>query len=204
MTSSLKRAWYRWKSLRLPWRRQFLVGFDLSNNTFWEFKDHINTNRMRRIIRYSHPTHFSDIKISPQWHQWLRHVRETPPSLNEQRAELVRQEQMKQLAARADARWASKPSFLDSPAKGQPSPTTMPRDQGEYGGVDLGNEGKEGVRNAVAGAEGLADSKEIKAAKEEAKEKGKDPWEQAKRARGGPSEDWQPTAWSPTSKRAQR
>ncbi|KAM3444793.1 hypothetical protein NHJ13734_001143, partial [Beauveria thailandica] len=31
-------AWLRWKSLRLPWRKRFLVGFDLQGNTYWEFR----------------------------------------------------------------------------------------------------------------------------------------------------------------------
>ncbi|KAH0274182.1 hypothetical protein KCU84_g19818, partial [Aureobasidium melanogenum] len=50
---AIKQAWYKWKSLRLPWRRKWLVGADLSGNTFWEFKDAINAGRMRRIVQYS-------------------------------------------------------------------------------------------------------------------------------------------------------
>lgn len=62
--SVLKRAWYKWKALRLPWRKQFLVGADLAGNTFWEFKDALNANRWRRIVRYTGKIHYADVKIS--------------------------------------------------------------------------------------------------------------------------------------------
>jgi NADH dehydrogenase [ubiquinone] 1 alpha subcomplex assembly factor 2 len=41
--------------------------------------------------------------------------------MNEQQLDEIRQAQLKQLAAAADARWASKPSFLDAPSKQQQS-----------------------------------------------------------------------------------
>lgn len=64
------RAWFKWKTLRLPWRKTFLVGFDLSGNTFWEFKDALNTNRMRRIVKYNNKTpHYSDVKVTRQ--SWI-------------------------------------------------------------------------------------------------------------------------------------
>ena len=61
---ALKQIWYKWKTLRLPWRRQFLAGSDLSGNTFWEFKDALNAQRFRRIVKYSKAGHYSDVKIS--------------------------------------------------------------------------------------------------------------------------------------------
>lgn len=78
----LRNLWLRWKSLKLPWRRTFLVGMlmlraktgesrllmilgqDLVGNTFWEFKDHLNANRLRRIVRYNPQAHYADVKIS--------------------------------------------------------------------------------------------------------------------------------------------
>lgn len=60
----LRQAWYKWKSFKLPWRRQFLIGADLAGNTFWEFKDALNSNRFRRIVKYSGATHYGDVKIS--------------------------------------------------------------------------------------------------------------------------------------------
>jgi hypothetical protein len=39
-------------------------GVDLAGNTFWEFKDAINTNRFRRIVKYSPSAHYADIKIT--------------------------------------------------------------------------------------------------------------------------------------------
>lgn len=61
---AIKRLWLRWKAIRLPWRKQFLVGADLAGNTFWEFKDALNANRLRRIVRYDRRSHYADIKIS--------------------------------------------------------------------------------------------------------------------------------------------
>jgi NADH dehydrogenase [ubiquinone] 1 alpha subcomplex assembly factor 2 len=51
------------------------------------------------------------------WIQWLRHTRHEAPTINEQQLNEIRQAQVKQLAAQADARWASKPSYLDAPSK---------------------------------------------------------------------------------------
>ncbi|KAK4249912.1 hypothetical protein C7999DRAFT_29588 [Corynascus novoguineensis] len=127
--SPILRAWYKWKMLRLPWRRQFLVGFDLSGNTYWEFLDrgsrlhspnpsrHPQTTtqavRWRRIVRYPSGTHHSAVVVPPAWHQWLRHTRPAPPTLTEQRAEVARQERIRRLAAEADARWEAKPKVME-------------------------------------------------------------------------------------------
>jgi hypothetical protein len=62
--SALKQIWLKWKTLRLPWRRQFLAGADLAGNTFWEFKDAMNAQRFRRIVKYSKQSHYADVKIS--------------------------------------------------------------------------------------------------------------------------------------------
>ena len=60
----LKQAWFKWKSLKLPWRRQYLVGADLAGNTFWEFRDALNAGRWRRIVKYPIRVHHADVKIS--------------------------------------------------------------------------------------------------------------------------------------------
>ncbi|CAD6502766.1 BgTH12-05356 [Blumeria graminis f. sp. triticale] len=103
-----RKLWYRWKSLRLPWRKRFLVGLDLHGNTFWEFRNTLfaDQDRLRRIVNFSRATHYSEVQISPPWHQWLRHTRVDPPSLAEQSQDIQRQEQMKVLAAAVDAKWA--------------------------------------------------------------------------------------------------
>lgn len=79
---------------------------------------------MRRIVQYPPSTQYSEVtsKITPAWHQWLRHIREAPPSLTEQAQDLTRQSQLKVLAAQADARWNAKESFLDSPKMQQTQP----------------------------------------------------------------------------------
>lgn len=60
--------------------------------------------------------------------QWLRHTRFEPPSLHEQRLEVQRLANIKLLAARADERWAAKPSALDAPDKQQPIQVLESRD----------------------------------------------------------------------------
>lgn len=130
--------------------------------------------RWRRIVHYPRSTHYSSVKVSPQWHQWLRYTRDDPPSFSEQQGDVVRQARMKQLAAEADARWDAKPRVMDAPggATGQPVPA-----------LDTG------------GVKAEAKKQEQKTQGEEETDK-KDPW--AKARAQGPGESWQPEAWSPT------
>jgi NADH dehydrogenase [ubiquinone] 1 alpha subcomplex assembly factor 2 len=60
--------------------------------------------------------------------QWLRHTRPDPPTIAEQQHDLRRRETIKLLAARADQRWAEKPSALDAPDKQQPIQVLESRD----------------------------------------------------------------------------
>ena len=59
----------------------------------------------------------SDVNISPQWHQWLRQTRPDPPTIREQQGDVVRQAQLKQNAALADARWEAKERWIEDPRK---------------------------------------------------------------------------------------
>jgi NADH dehydrogenase [ubiquinone] 1 alpha subcomplex assembly factor 2 len=186
--SPIRRAWYRWKSLRLPWRKKFLVGkyselhqpsnydqahhflgLDLNGNTYWEFYDVINSGqgRMRRMVQLPSNVPHSDASaaISPAWLQWLRHTRPQAPSLTEQAQDIQRQERMKVLAAQADAKWAAKPSFLDAPgkARGQPLPSMQLKDPGGYTREQAVEDGRAEAapaqRSAVAGTDpGVGDS----------------------------------------------
>ncbi|OWP06012.1 hypothetical protein B2J93_1769 [Marssonina coronariae] len=214
--STFRQAWYKWKALKLPWRKRFFVGLDLQGNTFWEFRDTLSSHkyRMRRIVECPAATHYSEVKISPQWHQWLRHTRRDPPSLTEQSQDLVRQRQLKILAAQADARWAAKPSFLDTPERSQPLPALEVKDPGGYdsvqhrseavgvpdGGKEINAEiGEGGIEmqapNGISHPFGKTSPQEKQRRGEEhapRKEIKEDPW---KNARGGPSEEWQPETW---------
>lgn len=155
--------------------------------------------RWRRIVKYPSNVHYGDVKVSPQWHQWLRHIRDAPPSLQEQRQDVVRQEQIKKLAAQADARWEAKPSYIDAPGevRGQPLPaleterpasfaTRDPRADSDE--IQPQGEGQP-PRPSPIESQGPAqtDGKQVQ---------GKDdPWKRNK----GPSEGWQPKAWTPSS-----
>ncbi|KAF4627210.1 hypothetical protein G7Y89_g10946 [Cudoniella acicularis] len=222
----IKKAWYKWKTQRwVPWRKRFLVGLDLQGNTFWEFRDTLNSHqhRMRRIIQYPSATQYSEIKISPQWHQWLRHTRRDPPSLTEQSQDLVRQRNLKVLAAAADARWAAKPSVLDAPGavRGQPlsalrtglSPNNLESnynksilngDQGELIDMSSGtqrptnsSQGKPEVANSMQVPDGIRHRfNERPVQEKEAKQVAeKEKTDPWKQDRGGPSEQWQPKSW---------
>jgi NADH dehydrogenase [ubiquinone] 1 alpha subcomplex assembly factor 2 len=135
---------------------------------------------------------------------------------------VVRRENLKILAAQADARWAAKPSLLDHPgqARGQPLPATEEvgvRDlaDGKPGhtvqeGVDTkigsgmagGQEGEQTGTTQVPGREQHRLNERVADDKPKQKKFKEDPW---KKARGGPSEEWQPEAWdgsiAPTKRR---
>jgi len=115
----------------------------------------------------------------------------------EQKSDVQRQVQLKQLARLADERWAAKPSLLDPPS--EPSkyePATIPRDRGGYVGQTEPQE-KEGVRNHVASA---SDTNPSQAPDGAQKKEKINPW---KVSRGSPGEEWQPHAWTPANPRKQ-
>ncbi|KAJ5898936.1 hypothetical protein N7495_003680 [Penicillium taxi] len=172
--------WFKWKAINFPWRKTILVGQDLAGNTFWIFKDALRAGRYRRIVKFDPKTHYGDVKVTPQWHQWLRHLREDPPTIEEQRQDLIRQAQMKQLARLADERWASKSSFLDKPKTDQPTSA-----------VESG-----AVNSTSNSASPPAESKVPDASKNEQKQ---NPW--AKSDGRVPGEGWQPESWTPNSHR---
>ncbi|KAK8026472.1 hypothetical protein PG991_003528 [Apiospora marii] len=201
------RAWFRWKALRLPWRKRFLVGSDLQGNTYWIFRLTGNTpppnfdaspdspayqssaddTRWRRIVKYPRSTHYSDVQVPPQWHQWLRYRRPDPPSLREQQADVARRARMQVLAAEADARWAAKPSFLDPPPQEE-----QPQPKGKSAAAD-----QDTLSQPVAKAQGRGAEEAVTGEVKKEAEKD-DPW---KKAATGPSETWQPTSWYPSTSR---
>lgn len=144
------------------------------------------------------------LTTTAQWHQWLRYVRPNPPSIQEQRLDVTRQEQVKHLARLADERWASKPSYLDKPQSHQPGPAMRTSDQTlNPSPQHAPDESSPGVSNAVkseeedaaAGAgQGTGQGQDQSQEKQTKKE---DPWARAK----GPSENWQPESWAPSAAR---
>jgi NADH dehydrogenase [ubiquinone] 1 alpha subcomplex assembly factor 2 len=117
--------WYaRIRSCELE--ADYAPGQDLTGNTYWEFKDALNHGRLRRIVRFPGRSYHSDVQVSPLWHQWLRYTRHEPPSLQEQSADLMRQSELKHNAMLADARWAAKAKYIESP---KPRPEATPPSQ---------------------------------------------------------------------------
>ncbi|KAH7631645.1 hypothetical protein B0T09DRAFT_303242 [Sordaria sp. MPI-SDFR-AT-0083] len=135
--SPLKRAWYKWKAIKFPWRNKLLTGLDLAGNAYYQFRPTRSTIRWRRIVQYpgGRSTHFSDVAVPPSWHQWLRYTRDEPPTIEEQEAEVARQERIKVLAKMADERWEAKAKYIPDSSPGeQPSATrTIGKPGEEYG-----------------------------------------------------------------------
>ncbi|KAK3322296.1 hypothetical protein B0H66DRAFT_553928 [Apodospora peruviana] len=225
------RMWYKWKALRLPWRKQFLVGLDLHGNTYWEFRDvrgHDPNARWRRIVRYPSTTHYGDVKVPPAWHQWLRQLRQDPPSIAEQQEDVVRQERMKVLAAQADARWAAKPSLTDAPVTaaqskkilGQPEPPLKRRSMQQYPKQQARTPEVDAIPWVDKTAAGVQETTPASSSEGGATMPREQTWQKMQQqqqqtqeqkqstaskpdpwrqaARGGPSEGWQPKTWTPT------
>jgi NADH dehydrogenase [ubiquinone] 1 alpha subcomplex assembly factor 2 len=139
-----------------------------------------------------------------QWHQWLRHTRHEPPSIQEQAFDVARRERMKELAAEADERWTSKESFLDAPQQQQPGPAIGVRDPAGYApmtepedkqGVSSGVEVEEKVGRAMEG-EKVDEGRFRGETRERPREREEAPW--ANQApKGSPGESWQPSSWTP-------
>ncbi|KAK3692845.1 hypothetical protein B0T22DRAFT_532246 [Podospora appendiculata] len=184
--SPILQAWHKWKGLRLPWRKQFLVGSDLKGNTFWEFRDvrGSDTSRWRRIVRSPPKIHYGEVTVTPAWHQWLRHTRHDPPSIEEQRADVLRQERIKILAAQADARWAAKPGLMDKPKKAD-----QKADQSAAPSADK-------TSQAAQDQEQGQKQQQKHRQQQPPPAPAPDPWKQAQSGSSGG--DWQPKAWTPT------
>jgi NADH dehydrogenase [ubiquinone] 1 alpha subcomplex assembly factor 2 len=210
----IRTAWYKWKALRLPWRKRFLVGLDLQGNTFWEFRDTFSSHkhRMRRIVKYPPTVQYSDLNISPSWHQWLRHTRQDPPSITEQSEDIIRQQNLKVLVAQADARWAVKPSYLDNPRKAEAQPllSTQIRDPGGYGQLiepraSVGSAAVRGVpvedvrKLDTIARETIGEEREVVSktrSSDRIQHRSEEKTKHRKEAPYGPGEEWQPEAWN--------
>ena len=102
---------------------------------------------------------------------------------------------MKQLAAEADERWNSKPSYMDGPERQQALPATAVNE----------NEGPSKEQSDVGDGPGVGSLDAEQQAvtqtdEEEGKAKGKrqreeNPWQRPQT--GAPSENWQPATWTP-------
>ncbi|KAI5288302.1 hypothetical protein KEM54_005314 [Ascosphaera aggregata] len=209
--------WFQWKSMKLPWRKSFLAGVDLNGNTFWEFKDAINTGRMRRIVKADPKMHHADLRISPQWLQWLRHARRDAPTIEEQKADLVRQARLKQLAQIADAKWMAKKSHIEAPILTEAQRRqldSIKSQQHDFGKPSAGAAAGAGAgAGARAAAEtgnvtttntaGIGETKEVTEEPEVTLrgQKVKNPF--ATNKPSAPSENWQPEAWAPAPKMKQ-
>ncbi|KAL9039919.1 MAG: hypothetical protein Q9180_002240 [Flavoplaca navasiana] len=199
MSSPFQTVWQKWKSLKLPWRRRWLAGADLAGNKYYYFRPHASA-KPRRILQQNPLIPYSDINIPVQWHQWLRHTRPTAPTIQELQSDETRKEQLKQLAAAADRRWASKPSVLDKPRR-RNQEVGVGDGEGGVGVVGRKGESTEAMDGKGDGGEGQRLDKGVKGEDvrdswgEGQKGRGENPWVKA-RPRGA-GEGYQPESWQP-------
>lgn len=104
---------------------------------------------------------------------------------------------MKYLAAEADARWDAKPRYIDAPGQTTGQPVAALQSQAAQGAAPSAHgaqsAGEDTQNDAIA-----SDPEQERSQQHVSKEPAKgDPWKQHRR--GGPSEKWQPTAWTPPS-----
>jgi NADH dehydrogenase [ubiquinone] 1 alpha subcomplex assembly factor 2 len=182
------------------------LGVDLDGNKYWEVREsYAQATKLRRTAEYSPNVHHSDVNVPPQWMQWLRHTREVAPTVEEQQHDVIRQQQLRQLADAADARWAAQPSFLQAP------------DARELGGSQARSVSKEGEQldelaqrfgisnkpdamtaaditpaNAETGSSGH-DARATRQSGETAQAKQRSPWDSASKTKDEP-DSWSPTA----------
>ncbi|PKS10026.1 hypothetical protein jhhlp_004651 [Lomentospora prolificans] len=182
------------------------AGFDLKGYTYWEFRiaGSDPSSRWRRIVHYPRSTHYSEVKVSPEWHQWLRYMRPNPPTLDEQRAEISRQERLKMLAAQADARWEAKPKLMqdakpreDTLTMGPAVPSVEGHQAGEADPVAAEQGRKVVGKSSTRTVAGATTANAAAAAEDDEPEIDKaDPWAGAKAREQ--NADWQPQAWTPS------
>ncbi|KAK6530279.1 hypothetical protein TWF694_003641 [Orbilia ellipsospora] len=213
--SPFKRLYYRWKSIRLPWRKRYFIGMDLEGNTFWEFRDRLVASRARRIMDFRGGVHslanYSEFRVDPQWHQWLRATRYEPPTVAELQAEVTRREVMVERARLADERWAKGGSYLRRPGEEevrrlQQSAERTEASDGRFIASTSESTGGATAEDAIAGIEGASEGRVDavgKGGKGETTVEGMREMlrvEREKRGKGrpeGPGESFQPGEWNP-------
>ena len=101
---------------------------------------------------------------------------------------------MKQLAAKADERWNSIPSYLDGPERQQPAPSVAINETEKPSNAQSELGDAPGVKDTSIGNEedaAQASEKQVKGKRQ----REDNPWQ--KPQTGGPSERWQPESWTP-------
>ncbi|EWC48842.1 hypothetical protein DRE_00147 [Drechslerella stenobrocha 248] len=211
-TNPLKRLYYRWKTLRLPWRKRYFVGMDLAGNTFWEFRDRITATRPRRIMDFRGGRHtmknYQEMVVDPQWHQWLRATRLDPPSIAELQADVTRRRVMLERARLADERWAQGGSRLSRPGSDEVARLKASAEKTALSGGP-GVVSTSAVRGDTGRLQGSSSGKDTTVQEMEqrlrAEREKREAIEEGHGAKGwpsGPSEEFQPEAWTPRARDA--
>lgn len=137
---------------------------------------------------------YSEFKVDPQWHQWLRATRVEPPSIQELQDEVTRQKIMVERARLADERWAKAGTLLKKPSEKEvrkleaSARATEASDGSLIGKIQEMERQKERVVEKVGRETTVQDMEERLKVEREKREKGRP---------SGPSEEFQPAAWTP-------
>ncbi|KAI8326956.1 hypothetical protein EDC96DRAFT_544852 [Choanephora cucurbitarum] len=110
--SLIQRLSLNYKTSRFPWKKHALIGYDLQGNEYWDCPNPLG-GRMKRWVQLAEVgnndhTVFHQNKLPVQWQAWLRHTRNTVPTMEE----LVLDEKRKALiqgrAKALDQEWEEK------------------------------------------------------------------------------------------------
>ncbi|KAI8340060.1 hypothetical protein BC941DRAFT_239780 [Chlamydoabsidia padenii] len=101
--SLVQRLSVSYKNLKLPWKKNVLVGTDLDGNEYWEMPSPLGGRYKRWVQMKEHDDYavFNQNQLPVQWQAWLRHTRYEAPTISElvqeQRRRMIIQERAKKL-----------------------------------------------------------------------------------------------------------
>lgn len=153
---------------------------------------------MRRIVRGRRGIHHGDVKVTPQWHQWLRQTRPDPPTVQEQHIDLIRQKQLKHNARLADERWAAKAKYIEKPKETDTAPPTM-INKSDTTRSTPGQQPIPPTSGAESSSKGTISEAQTPISQNQLSQD--DPWAKEKQrqqeAASNPGGTWQPETWTP-------
>ena len=193
------KAYYRFKAIKLPWRRKFFRGFDLDGNSFYESYNPLTPHKMRRTVKYIKDGHYTDNNVTPQWMQWLRHTRTEAPTESELLQEVHRIQATRQNAFLISQKWDEEKTRL-----GLLSPDSSAKTTGQLEAklTDLESDGETAKQMETRQTDRASVLSEARVQEEAIQsERPKQVNEDYLSAPGTKDEkgEWQPEAWNPAT-----
>ncbi|SAM03979.1 hypothetical protein [Absidia glauca] len=119
----MQRLSVSYKNMKLPWKKNVLVGTDLDGNEYWEMPSPLGGRYKRWVQMKEHDDYavFNQNQLPVQWQAWLRHTRFEAPSIpelvQEQRRRMIIQERAKKLDQEWEQRKLQKRKEQDEAAQ---------------------------------------------------------------------------------------